>query len=49
VNEKGVQALLGHLTAASSQRYARGANQRRLAETAVKAIVLPARTNGSST
>ncbi len=46
VNEKGIQALLGHLTAASSQRYARGADQRRLAETAVKAIVLPPSTIG---
>lgn len=39
--EKMVQALLGHLTPVASQRYARGADQRRLASAAVQAIVLP--------
>ncbi len=39
--EKMIQALLGHLIAGASQRYARGADQRRLASAAVHAIVLP--------
>jgi len=36
-----IQALLGHLTAGASQRYALDADQRRLASAAVHAIVLP--------
>jgi integrase len=39
--EKMIQALLGHLTPAASQHYARGAEQRRLASAAVRSIVVP--------
>ncbi|MBN8901417.1 MAG: hypothetical protein BGO51_10440 [Rhodospirillales bacterium 69-11] len=41
-SEKMIQALLGHKTGQMSQRYARGAEQRRLAADAVRAIVIPA-------
>jgi integrase len=40
-SEKMIQALLGHLTPAASQHYARGAEQRRLAAAAVRLIIMP--------
>lgn len=40
-SEKMIQAMLGHLTPAASQHYARGAEQRRLAAAAVASIVVP--------
>jgi integrase len=39
--EKMLQALAGHKTAEMSRKYARGADQRRLAADAVRAIVVP--------
>ena len=39
--EKGIQSLLGHRSAAASQRYMRGADQRRLAGATARAIALP--------
>ena len=39
--EKMLQAFAGHKTAEMSRKYARGADQRRLAAGAVQAIVVP--------
>ncbi len=39
--EKMLQALTGHKTANMAQKYARGANQRKLAGEAVRAIIVP--------
>ena len=39
--EKQLQAMLGHLTPAMSQHYARNAEQRHLARDAIEAIAVP--------
>jgi hypothetical protein len=39
--KKMLQAFAGHRTAEMSRKYARGADQRRLAAGAVRAIVVP--------
>jgi integrase len=41
-SERALMALAGHLTAAMSQRYTRGAERNRLARDAVAAIEMPA-------